>query len=81
MTFDPLSPSPAPAAATARHDAPDWRAVLAALRPVRASLHAIAERELRGPSWRPGGSIEDAAHAEGRKDLWREILSALEETA
>jgi hypothetical protein len=77
--FNPLDPAAAPTPRARRLDTPEWRAVLAALRPVSAAVAAIADAELRRPSYRPGLSLDDAAFVEGRKELWRDILAALQE--
>lgn len=65
------------ARAQAVHDA--WAAVVAALRPVAASVTMLADEEIARPSWRPGETIEDAAWREGRKMVWRELLRRMDE--
>lgn len=77
--FNPLEPAAAPPPRARRLDTPDWRAVLAALRPVSAAVAAIADAELRRPTYRPGLSLDDAAFIEGRKEMWREIMTGLQE--
>ncbi|MFN7000502.1 MAG: hypothetical protein ACK4ST_10800 [Elioraea tepidiphila] len=74
--FNPLTSAPPPAPALRDEE---WRAVAAALRPVAAQLRALAARELERPSWMPGQSVEDAAFAEGRKLMWRQMLMAMED--
>lgn len=76
--FDPLRP-PLAAPPARRHAAPAWRAVAAALRAVAPEIEALAQAELAAPSWRAGQRVEDAAFAEGRKDLWRELLRVMTE--
>lgn len=76
--FDPMGPPGQAAGATLR-DAEAWRAVAAALRQVAPSLRVVAARDLDQPSWRPGERVEDAAYAEGRKQVWRMLLAAMEE--
>lgn len=75
--FDPLGVQPPPAPV---EDA-DWKAVAMALRVVAASVAAVAAREMGRPSWQPGQRVEDAAFAEGRKAVWRQILAAMEHGA
>lgn len=76
--FDPLSPRAA-AAPSGKHAVPAWRAVASALRAVAPDIEALAQAELAAPSWRAGQGVEDAAFAEGRKDLWRELLRVMKE--
>jgi hypothetical protein len=76
--FDPLGM--APPAAAPELDA-DWQRLVAALRTVAPAVASVAARELDRPSWRPGQQVEDAAFAEGRKAVWRQILAALDDGA
>jgi hypothetical protein len=74
--FDPLAAGPPPAAPA--EDA-EWQRIVAALRAVAPSVAAVAAREMDRPSWRPGQRVEDAAFAEGRKAVWRQIMAAMED--
>jgi len=77
--WQPLAAPAASRPQPAKHDAQAWRAVASALRSVAPDLTALAHAELQAPSWRRGQSVEEAAFAEGRKDLWRELLRIIEE--
>lgn len=77
--FDPFGaePSPEPPATA---EAAAWAAIVAALRPVAESVRLLADAALREPSWRPGDTLDRAAWIEGRKDLWRALRAAMEQT-
>lgn len=78
--FNPLQARPPGAAQDAPPEpaAEDWRAIVAALLPVRECVERHAQRVLAQPVWMHGLKAADAAFGEGRRDAWRVILAAIE---
>lgn len=78
-SFDPFDGTPLPAgreAASAERAA--WDAIIAALRPVAASVRVVVDAQLRSASYRRGDTLDEVAWVEGRKQALRELLLAVE---
>lgn len=79
-SFDPFDGA-APRAAldeAARAEHAAWETIIAALRPVAASLRLVVDAQLRGASYRRGDTLDEVAWTEGRKQALRELLQAVE---
>lgn len=79
-SFDPFDGSvlPPTVSTAAEAERAAWDTIIAALRPVAASLRLVVEAQLRTASYRRGDTLDEVAWVEGRKQALRELLQAVE---